>query len=260
MSTHLPVNAPISKPNLDQERAKAMRLLARHAEGGWFVGQPELGAVFTGAGTVTANGLMSADSTVPVGDLEDLRSHLSADQLLQSVQVGAHAPRDQVRWAAELGLRRSAPVPTLKMNLTGANEAFEHSHQVRRAALSDSDAMIRCMAIGFGLGSLAETAPFANRSFLSQPEVTGAVVRAKHGDVVSVGVAIRTAAEAVGLYAIATHPDHRRQGHATAVTRALTGWAGEEGAHVAYLQASAEGAPVYEAVGFHEDALRTYLF
>ncbi|WP_206609177.1 hypothetical protein [Curtobacterium citreum] len=33
-----------------------MRLVAEHAEGGWFVGDEELGAVFTGAGTITANG------------------------------------------------------------------------------------------------------------------------------------------------------------------------------------------------------------
>lgn len=260
MITPLSIQSPAQADVFDVERIKAMRLVAEHAEGGWFVGDEELGAVFTGAGTITANGLVTARADVRVDDLKQLRRRLSPDQALQSIQVGTDASAEQTEWAAALGFTRAGGIPTMTMDLREAAEFLEHPFRVRRAERSDSDAMAQCIADGFELDTLAESAPFANAALLARPEVTGIVVESASGEIISAGMSTQTTPDAVGLYAIATRPEHRRQGHGAAVTRALMAAAREQGASVAYLQASPQGAPVYSRIGFTHDSTRTYMF
>ncbi len=57
----------------------------------------------------------------------------------------------------------------------------------------------------------------------------------------------------VGVFNMATHPEFRRRGAATAVLRALAGWGRVQGARTMYLQVADENAgarPVYERLGF----------
>ncbi|WBB65227.1 GNAT family N-acetyltransferase [Micromonospora sp. WMMD812] len=54
----------------------------------------------------------------------------------------------------------------------------------------------------------------------------------------------------VTLYYVGTQPAHRRQGIATAMTRAALDRAREEGVRVAALTATAAGEPVYDRMGF----------
>jgi ribosomal protein S18 acetylase RimI-like enzyme len=65
--------------------------------------------------------------------------------------------------------------------------------------------------------------------------------------------------EVAALYCIATDPDHRRRGIATALTREALGIARTNGHPLVTLQASSEGEPVYQAIGF-ETVTRYRLF
>ena len=75
----------------------------------------------------------------------------------------------------------------------------------------------------------------------------GAVVARGRG-ALNVGPDVR-----LGLSALWTHPDHRRQGLGNAVVRELLEWAAEAGATSTYLQAEAVNGPAlaaYERLGF----------
>lgn len=54
----------------------------------------------------------------------------------------------------------------------------------------------------------------------------------------------------IGVFNIATPPEHRRRGHGHAVTARVIAEGVAAGAHTAYLQASEMGYPVYERMGF----------
>jgi ribosomal protein S18 acetylase RimI-like enzyme len=57
----------------------------------------------------------------------------------------------------------------------------------------------------------------------------------------------------IGVYCMATHPEHRRRGAATAVLRSLTGWGQHLGASRAYLQVTEPNVParaLYKRAGF----------
>jgi len=54
----------------------------------------------------------------------------------------------------------------------------------------------------------------------------------------------------VGIYSVATPPEHRRRGYGRAVTAKAVSDGFASGAEFAWLQASAPGEPVYRAMGF----------
>ena len=69
------------------------------------------------------------------------------------------------------------------------------------------------------------------------------------------GVAVSTATglvrgDNVGIFDVATPPEHRRKGYGAVVTAAAVAHGFDAGASLAYLQASDMGFPVYEALGF----------
>ena len=261
MTAHPTSRVPSRADSFDVERIRTIRLVAESAENGWFVGDDELAVAWTGAGTITANGLVSARPDVPAAEFEALRARLGTDRDFRIAQVGATPTEDQARWAADRGLENTAELPTMSTTLEDEVAEPPATRAVRRADRSHIDGIQRCMAISFGLGeNVASTAPFANESFLARPEVSAFVVTDEDGQVVSTGMSVQTSATVVGLYAIGTLPEHQRQGHGAAVTWALMHAAREQGAEVAYLQASDEGAPVYERLGFETVATRTYLF
>lgn len=58
---------------------------------------------------------------------------------------------------------------------------------------------------------------------------------------------------ALGLFDLITHPDHRRQGHGTKLLQGLLGWGSARGANLAYLQvtqANTSAAALYRRAGF----------
>jgi len=72
----------------------------------------------------------------------------------------------------------------------------------------------------------------------------------KDGQPIATGFGI-VHADVIGIYAVATLPEARRQGAGTALTARMMDDAKREGARYAILESSEMGFPVYERLGFH---------
>jgi GNAT superfamily N-acetyltransferase len=86
-----------------------------------------------------------------------------------------------------------------------------------------------------------------------QPPVCYGVLRVD-GEPVAIGQAVADG-EWVGLYAIATDPARRRQGHGRALVNQLLAWGRQQGATRSYLQVIAANEPavrLYEQLGYAE--------
>jgi ribosomal protein S18 acetylase RimI-like enzyme len=71
------------------------------------------------------------------------------------------------------------------------------------------------------------------------------------GAVVSTGLGL-TVADATGIFNVATAPEHRRRGHGSALTARAARDGFEDGAVLAYLQASPAGHASYRRLGFRD--------
>jgi GNAT superfamily N-acetyltransferase len=56
-----------------------------------------------------------------------------------------------------------------------------------------------------------------------------------------------------------THPDHRRQGHATTILRAIMSWFRDQGVSSATLIATTDGEPLYRREGFTDEQYGLYM-
>ena len=87
---------------------------------------------------------------------------------------------------------------------------------------------------------------------VATPQVTRGLVAHRDGRAVGVGTAMLEDGMA-GIFSMATAPDARRSGIASALVARLLAWAWERGARLAYLQVDAQNLPalaVYRRFGF----------
>ena len=102
-------------------------------------------------------------------------------------------------------------------------------------------------------GTRGSTAQYRTLLTRIEPPACYGLVRVD-GEPVAIGQAVADG-EWVGLYAIATDPRRRRQGHGRALVRQLLAWGNGQGATRSYLQVIATNAPavrLYEQLGYAE--------
>jgi len=111
----------------------------------------------------------------------------------------------------------------------------------------DLQRVLAVTAQGFGVPEAAIAPIYTDRT-LAHPDL--AYYLAEIGDQpVSAGVGFHNGG-LVGVYSIATPPDHRRHGYGSAIVSQIVSDAAKHGASLAYLQASPMGASVYRKLGF----------
>ena len=165
------------------------------------------------------------------------------------VPVGAAPPADDPAlphclWA-EAGLRLEGrtelpelAMPVMMLDLSGWPEGDEAVEQV---AIAEIGAVNDRAYGGDQLGRLIAALP---------PDVGFAYgVRAADGHLVSVAASLDLGTD-TSVQWVATDPGHRRQGLGTRVMRRLLHEARRRGRETASLQASPDGLPLYERLGF----------
>lgn len=162
----------------------------------------------------------------------------------------AARPGSSETWAAlaaERGLRpEAAPVPLMVTEAVAPVTRIS-GLEMRRLRPEEAGIHAGVAAAGFGtdVGFFAYLVPPAVLRHAAATAYTGFV----GGEPVTTLLTFRQG-DHVGIYNVATPPEHRGQGYGAAITALAAREGFESGARFAYLQSSAMGYRVYERLGF----------
>lgn len=227
--------------------------LQQMAHGGqgatWSRSVPGAIAMVTGLPVPTLNGVWAYGQAAESKDLAMLLADVTETGVPYCIQ-GRSADRERLgALAAESGLSPESDIPL--MVLDDASRLSEATAlpglDIRELSADEYDLHAEVAAAGF-------EAPIEIFLSLTQRlrDVVG--VRIYVGSVdgvnVSTALSVRTPDGVVGVFNVATPPNHRRHGYGAAVTSRVVADATATGAPWAWLQSSERGLPVYEGLGF----------
>jgi GNAT superfamily N-acetyltransferase len=225
------------------------RQLGIRVPGGWLREEPGVLAVTSGVPVATMNGVWVYDSGASPTDVADLLREVAGRGVpycLQARPGCAEAVRDVV---AERALEAQQAIPLMAVEdpsaLTG--DAGPGDLTVRPATARERARHVEVAAAGFECPvPLYEDMMRATDVIPDQRCWLGLVDEIA----VTTALTIPTAGGTVGVFNVATPPQHRGHGYGAAVTAVATRAALAQGARWAWLQSSPPGLGVYRRVGF----------
>ncbi len=224
--------------------------LAAAAPGGWSrtEGAGAVVAASTGVPVPTLNGVWVASAEVEPGLIADLLEQVAATGLPHCLQVRPGLVGRLTVLAESLGMAADERIPMMVLDGSpGVTPDVVSAPVIRELAPSEAPLHARVAAAGFE----APAEPFLQ--LMTPAALAAPGVRCYVGEVdghaVTTGMGV-TLGDRVGIFNVATPPEHRRRGYGAAVTvRAIAdGYAA--GATWSWLQSSEAGHGVYERLGF----------
>lgn len=217
--------------------------------GGWTRWLAGVLAAVTGVGAPTLNGVWTGGLDPDVAVVGDLLDEVAATGLPHCLQVRTGVDARLPALAAARGMDRSGAIPLMVLEDTDrlAGAQVVEGLSLRQVEPREVALHAALLARGFG-------APEEHFRQLVTPESAAApgvrcYVGEVGGDAVTTGLGA-TRDGHVGIFNIATPPEHRGRGYGAAVTARAVADGIADGAGWAYLQASPAGFPVYLRLGF----------
>jgi ribosomal protein S18 acetylase RimI-like enzyme len=203
-------------------------------------------AGITGVPIPTTNGVWAVGSDPDVSAADRLLDMVAEAGLPHCLQ----ARSDRFTALADRrGMVRDDDVPLMVLNNTELLPEPPHdlAELVRR--LADDETEVHAVVAAAGFGAPVELfRDLINPEVLAGSGVRGYVVEVD-GTAVATGLGIQVV-DHVGIFNVATAPEHRRRGYGALITAQAVRDGLAAGATFAWLQSSAEGYSVYEALGF----------
>lgn len=203
--------------------------------------------------TFAAAGSGTPPSDMPVADLirEAESFYAERGMPLRFQMSPASQPAHLDAWLAAQGFSVELPGEVLICSLAAYREQKMRPSpfRIEASATASEDWLILCIEYG----SLRGTDPSTARSLLGRIGPTATFVTA-YNDSKPIGIGFGVCeAGWLGLFSLATHPDFRRQGAATAIIDTLVAFGTQNGARNIYLQVAQENAVarrLYQRLGF----------
>lgn len=205
----------------------------------WLAGPP---------GLVAFNVILASGSALDLQSLERAEQDLSAVEPRHRITARSRLAPAIRPWAEAHGYVETdrAPTMVLEGDAFRAN-ADAPSPRTRRAAAHEASAFSDAAAAIFGLPA-DDIRPLTPDSLAVHPQSS---LRIATVDGPIVGTAqCWIDGEAVGIFNVAVAEEHRHQGLGAELTAAVVADGAAAGGAWAYLQASDDGLPVYERMGF----------
>lgn len=228
--------------------------------GGWVRRENRsLGAV-SGVALPTLNGVWSEQADPDPRTVAALLDEVAATGLPHCLQVRADASPALAQLAERRGMERDEDVPLMVLEGPAALERAQEVDALAIRQLAPAEARLHASAIADGFGAPEE--PFVQLMTSAVLALPG--VRCYLGEVdgqpVTTGLGVRLG-DFVGIFNIATPPEHRGHGYGAAVTARAVADGLADRAAWSWLQSSPAGYPVYGRLGFRTvESWQCYLF
>jgi len=222
---------------------------ATSVPGGWTrTNRAGLGAV-TGVAIPTLNGVWVRTEDADVEDVSDLLDQVGATGLPHCLQFRPGASARLAELVASKRMAHLEDIPLMVMEDARRLEAAQKVSGlvIRELAPREAELHARVAALGFEVPSEMFL------QLMTPPLLAAPGVRCYVGEVdgrpVTTGLGV-TLGSRVGIFNIATLPEHRRRGYAAAITARAVKDGLDAGATWSFLQSSELGYKVYERLGF----------
>lgn len=204
-------------------------------------------AAVTGLPAPTANGVWPTGASGSAGDVEAALDAVAATGLPHGLQLrpASAAAGDVV--AQRRGLWRSRDVPLMALGSPPPPPSLPDGLRLVEVTPAELPDLHAVLAAGFG-ADVADAARLVPPAALHLPGLRGFVGHVDGAAVVA-GITIATG-DGVAVFDVATAPAHQRRGYGAALTAHVVREGLASGARWAWLQATADGRPIYERLGF----------
>lgn len=218
---------------------------------------PGVVGLVTGIPVATLNGVFTGSPHPDIREVAAAADGMTGLEIPWSMQFRGEPGLDAGRLAARYGLTGRELVPLMSCRaVTGRPAPGPAASRVRVMRPGDRSGYAAALAAGYEAPP-GVMAPFSSPEMFAIPGVVP-YLAAEDGEVVSVGLGVLTG-EFVGVFCVATVPGYRGRGYGRAVTERIVTDGMARGARLAYLQASADGYPLYQSMGFRTVESWTYL-
>ncbi len=217
--------------------------------GGWVRRHGGMVARVTGVAMPTLNGVWPEQVELDPVVVSDFLDQVANADVPYSLQLRPGAPQPLSTLAVDRGMIKQDQIPLMVLEDIGCLEAAQKVAGLVIRQLSPEEAVVHARVAARGFE--APEAPFVQ---LMTPAVIGrsgirCYVGECDGEVVTTGIG-STLGQFVGIFSIATPPEHRGQGFGAAVTARAVSDGFADGARWSYLQSSSAAYAIYTRLGF----------
>jgi ribosomal protein S18 acetylase RimI-like enzyme len=216
---------------------------------GWARRENGVVAGITGVAIPTLNGVWPEKIGLDRVLVSEFLDQVANSGVPYCLQLRPGAPEQLSTLAADRGMIKEEQIPLMVLEDSGRLQAAQKVAGLVIRQLSPQEAVLHATVAARGFE--VPEAPFIQLmtpSVLGQPGVR-CYVGEVDGEVVTTGVGV-TLGPFVGIFNIATPPEHRGQGFGAAVTARAVADGFADGAQWSYLQSSLSGYNIYARLGF----------
>lgn len=224
-------------------------LLSELVEDAWLRRGEDMVFGITGISAPTLNGVWSGSERLTATEAAAGLDEVAPTGLPHCLQFSTSAPDAVGRLAADRGLNRSPDIPLMRLDGAPTASPRPAAAEALFRTLDPHEGGVHgdLFARGFD-APLEMVAPLVVPAVLASPAVDVYVGEAD-GVAVTTGLGVRVG-DSLGIFSIATPPEHRGKGYGTAMTAHIVTEGRRAGAHLAWLQSSEAGLRCYERLGF----------
>ena len=242
-----------------QALSEIWELLTGAVPGAWCERRGGAIAAVTGADAANLNGVWVFSASADPGITDDLLDRVAATGLSHCLQLRPGASDALVARAERRGMVVSETVPLMALDDRGALGGVPAPPELALRQLEPDEAELHVLVATAGFGAPEQIfRQVVTPATLSLPGVRCYIGEAG-GHPVTTGIGVSLGG-AVGIFNVATPPEHRGRGYGAAVTARAARDGLAAGGRFAFLQSSPDGFPVYRRMGFRTlEHWRTWL-